>query len=198
MSMGNMSDLDMSDAEDLREGFKAVPPGDYQLYMESSERKTNKKETGEYLACVFVVAGGEYENSKIFCNFNLWNTNTEAVRIAKAQWRALCEAVLGQPNAINNDSASLHDNLFVAQVDNKPAYNKESGKNDHLTLRTNELVFRKGTLMSIKQYDTLMANVKDTPKVEPATQVPQQGQGIQVAPTVQPGQGSVPWNRSKK
>jgi hypothetical protein len=180
---GNLYDVDTSEASPLSEGFKAVPPGMYELFMESSDKKTTNDGEGEYLACVFVVGRGEHEGAKIFCNFNFWNKNQKAVDIAKSSWRALCEVTLGQPNAINNDSASLHNKLFVAEISNKPAYNKETGKNDHPTYRSNEIVFRKGTILSSKEYFAAQSQAKDEPKTE-AT--------VPTKP-VKPGAGKPPW-----
>jgi hypothetical protein len=139
--MARLDGIDTSTAEALREGFQPIPPGDYMLFMESSEKTETRDGNGEYLKCVFVVANGEFEGAKITANFNFWNQNQKAVDIAKSQWRALCEAVLNQPTAINNESSSLHNKIFIGQVSNKP-------RNDDATKRTNELVFLKGTIRS--------------------------------------------------
>lgn len=195
--MADLRDVDTSDAPELNEGFKAIPPGMYELYMESSERKTTSNGEGEYLACVFKVGRGDHENAKIFCNFNFWNKNPTAVEIAKSSWRAICEATLGQPNAINGESASLHNKLFVAEVENKPAYNKESKKNDHPTNRTNEIVFRKGTILNSKQYFTSQQQASKPATASGGSQEPQ-GQQTASAPaatTVKPGAGTAPWKK---
>lgn len=192
-------DVDTSDAEPLREAFIAIPPGEYQLYMESSEVASTS--TGnQMLKCVFAVATGQYEGTKVFCNFNLWNTNQKAVDIAKSQWRALCEATLGQPNALNNESSSLHNRIFIGELSNVPQQIKndkgEYVDNPDPTKRRNELVFRKGTIRDPK------TGIKQPPA---ATTAPVQTAGVaaqpnttQAKPTTQPvtpGSGPAPWDR---
>lgn len=192
--MVDMRDVDTSDAAGLSEGFKAVPPGFYPLYMESSEKKDTKDGKGAYLACIFKVATlDEYEGASIFCNFNFWNENQKAVEIAKSSWRAICEAALGQPTAINNESASLHNKLFVAEISNVPAYNKDTKKNDHPTMRSNEIIFRKGTIVNSKEYFE-QQKAKPTPAAQPAAQGSEAPTGT-TAPAVTPGKGARPWDK---
>ena len=189
---GNLLDIDTSDAQELSEGFVAIPPGEYPMYIESSDRKPTSNGAGEYLECTLIVASGEYEGAKIFARFNLWNQNQQAVDIAKSQWRALCEATLGQPNAINNDSGSLHNKMFMAQVANVPAYDKAT-KQDHPTRRTNEIVFRKGTVRSMQQAaltDAVDAGIKK------ATTVQAQGHANPPKGTAGTGgTGKPPWKK---
>ena len=199
--MSNLRDLDTSDAPELNEGFKVVPPGEYQLYMDSSERKATNDGQSEKLECVFVVAAGEYENSKIWCSFNLWNKSVDATNIAKAQWRAICEATVGQPDAPNKDSASLHNKIFFALVDNVAAYDKATGK-DHETKRKNEIVFRKGTIMSSKEWQAKQKAGQTAPAKTAETKTaeqPEQAQETKASPqpSVTPGKGLPPWKNKK-
>jgi hypothetical protein len=139
--MAQMQDVDTSNAEELNEGFTVFPPGEYILYMEASERKATNAGDGEYLSCTFTVAEGEFEGRKVFHMFNLWNKSQQATDIAKSQWKALCEAAVGQPNAPNGDSSSLHFKKFLGTVGVDPAKDNYAAKN--------KLIFRKGTVKSI-------------------------------------------------
>lgn len=196
---GNLHDIDTSDAPELGEGFKAFPPGEYQLYMESSEVKDTSKGDGRYLQCQFVVAAGDCEGSKVRCNFNFWNNNATAVEIARTQWRALCEATLFQPTALNNDSASLHNKIFFALVDNVPAYDKNTGK-DHATNRTNEIVFKKGTILSSQQWREKQKAPAQTKKPPAETKTQDTGgttapvaSAAEKPPAMTPGKGKPAW-----
>lgn len=203
--MAELGDVDMSDAKELGAGVKVLPPGEYQVYIESSERKATKKGDGELLECVLVVCNGEYENSKLYARFNLWNPNPQAVEIAKSQWRSFCEATLGQPNALNNDSTSLHSRPFYVLVDNLPAYNKDTGKNDHPTYRTNEIVFRKGTIRGLSSGPAAAPSIVKAaaPVVAQAAPVAATATVPSTAPAptqtaataVKPGTGTPPWKR---
>lgn len=188
--MADMRDVDMSDAGELSEGRKAIPPGDYQVYMEESERKTTSKGDGEMLACTFVVMGGEYEGAKIFHNFNFWNQNKQAVDISKASWRALCEATLGQPNALNNDSTSLHNKPFWAKIDNVAGRSKnaEGVYVEDPNKRVNELVFRKGTIRMIGA-QAPAAQAAPQAAAAPAAAAPA------ASKPVTPGVGKAPWKK---
>lgn len=146
--MANMQDLDMSDAGELREGFEPFPPGEYEMYLEESERKSTKANDGEYLNCTFVVKGGEFANRKVFHMFNLWNKSPDSVKGAKADWRALCEATTGQPSAPGGDSANLHYKPFIGTVGIEAAVMEN---NVQKYPAKNKMVFRKGTVRSLAE-----------------------------------------------
>lgn len=150
--MAQLHDLDMSDAGELREGFEPFPPGEYELYLEESERKSTKANDGEYLNCTFVVKNGEFANRKIFHMFNLWNKSPDSVKGAKADWRALCEATTGQPNAPGGDSSNLHYKPFIGTVAIEPATIENiNGVNVVKYPAKNKMVFRKGTIRSLAE-----------------------------------------------
>lgn len=140
--MASLSNIDMTDVQELGEGFRIVPPGEYQVYIEASEFKKTKKGDGEYLELVLVVADGDYEGAKIFVRLNLINPNQTTVDIAKSQLRALCEAIVNQPFV--NDSAMLHSRPFFALIDNVAMT-----KSDPNSKRSNEVIFRKGSIRSL-------------------------------------------------
>lgn len=182
--MALLSNIDMTDAQELGEGFRIVPPGEYQVYMESSDFKDTKAGTGKYLECVLVVADGEYEGAKIFVRLNLINPNQQAVDIAKSQLRALCEAIVGQPFV--NDSAMLHSRPFFALIDNV-AMNKD----DPNSKRSNEVVFRKGTIRSIN------SGAVPGLAAEPVQQKTTAPKVVATPAPVTPASGLPPWKQKK-
>ena len=149
--MGNLNDVDMSDAGELSEGFSVFPPGEYTLYLESSERKLTNDGEGEYLNCTFVVAEGEFKDRKIpFQMFNLWNKSQKTVEIAKQHWRALCEVTVGQSSAPGQDSASLHFKPFIGTVEVEPAVMTDTEPKTVKYPAKNKLVFKKGKIRSVQ------------------------------------------------
>lgn len=180
--MANLMQIDMSDAQELGAGFRVVPPGEYQVYIESSDFKKTKSGTGEFLELVLVVGDGEYEGAKIIVRLNLINSNQIAVDIAKSQLRALCEAIVGQPFV--NDSAMLHSRLFFALVDNV-AMNKD----DQNSKRSNEVIFRKGSIRSINSASVVK------PVVAAPVAMAQPVQQAAPDPVVTPGTGKPPWKK---
>lgn len=174
--MAELRNLDMNDAQELGEGFRIVPPGEYQLYIESSDIKNTKKGDGQYLELISVVVDEEYKGAKIFTRLNLWNNSQQAVDIAKSQLRALCEAIVGQPFV--NDSSMLHSRPFFALIDNV-AMNKD----DPNSKRSNELIFRKGSIRSINS------------NVVPVQAAVSQKQQEAKAETVKAGVGKPPWKK---
>lgn len=165
-------DIDTSDAGELNEGFEPFAPGEYTIYLENSERKATKNADGEYLNCIFVVAEGENKDRKIFHMFNLWNKSQQAVEIAKSQFRALCEATVGQPNAPGNDSASLHFKPFIATIVLKPAEGNFKAKN--------EIAFRKGQIRPVGVYAGA-----GQPQAQPQQQPAQQATVVPMVSTPQ-------------
>jgi len=182
--MANLSHIDMSDAQELGAGFRIVPPGEYQIYIENSEFKPTKdnkagKNNAEFLELTAVVADGEYEGAKIPIRLNLINPSQTTVDIAKSHLRALCEAIVGQPFV--NDSPQLHNRPFFALIDNVPM-----NKDDPNSKRSNEVVFRKGTIRSI------------TSTVVPvATAVAHKQQEVAQASVATPSSGLPPWKQKK-
>lgn len=200
--MADLHDIDTSNAEALRDGYTPVPPGDYTLLMESSDIEDAKTEGNKFLKCVFNIIGCEYEGAKIIVRFNFWNSNQKAVDIAKSQWRALCEATLGQPNALNGDSSSLHNKIFIGEVSNVA---RADGKQNAAgqVMRNNELVFNKGSIRSANDVGNrppvgstaAAAKAAAAPSsAPPAKAAPAQAAAPAAAAPV-PGQGKAPWKK---
>lgn len=190
--MASLQGLDMSDAEGLREGFTAVPPGEYQIYLDTSDRVSTSTAPNEMLKCTFVIAAGEYQNRKLFCNFNLWNSNQDAVRIAKSQWAAICFAALGQPPETVRDSSQLNSRIFFAEVANVSGQSKNSANkwvDDPEKPRRNEIVFNKDSIKSLNGY-TPTSPTAAKPVVSATS-----GGPVATETTSKPAASTPPWKR---
>lgn len=191
--MANLGTLNMDDAKELGEGFRIIPPGEYQVIMENSEwRDTKSKKDGtsqnEFLECRLLIIDGEYEGSTVICRLNLRNENQTAVEIAKSQFRALCEATLGQPVPLNNDSSSLHSRPFFVFIDNVPMT-----KDDPNSKRSNEVKFSKGSSPRSLQSGPAAQVVKAVAPV--VATVNQAAVQATPAPAVKPGVSTPPWKK---
>jgi len=93
--------------------FGAIPPGDYEAVISSSEMKATKDGTGQYLNLEIQIMNGQYQNRKIFEKLNLVNKNETAVQIAKGTLSAICRAV---GVLTPNDSSDLHHKPFLITV----------------------------------------------------------------------------------
>lgn len=74
-------------------GFEPIPAGYYLAHITNSDKKDAKTGNGWYLWFEFEIREGKYAGRKVWTNVNLGNSNAEAVRIANAQFSALCRAV---------------------------------------------------------------------------------------------------------
>lgn len=88
--------IDLSEFEfdkvPVQEGRFVLPAGEYvAAVIESEQRQTNSGD-GSYVRLTFEVLAGEHKGRRIWENFNLWNNNQDAVRIAKERMARLMRA----------------------------------------------------------------------------------------------------------
>lgn len=81
------------DPNDKPDNFEVLPAGAYTVKITGCGMKKTKAGDGEYLQVEMTVIEGEYANQKVFDRLNLANPNERAVKIARAQFAALREAV---------------------------------------------------------------------------------------------------------
>ena len=74
-SFGNLDSVES-------QSFEPLPKGHYRLRAIELEMKDTKNGDGAYLKATFEVMEGQYENRRIWQNFNLVNKNAKAVEIA--------------------------------------------------------------------------------------------------------------------
>jgi len=92
-----------------------VPAGEYPAIMIESEKVATKASDGHYLKTQWQIVKGEFQNRRIFCNFNLWlNPSKElAIQIGKGQFSECCRAV----NVLNpKDSSELHNKVCIVKL----------------------------------------------------------------------------------
>jgi hypothetical protein len=86
--------------------FEPIPAGKYIAAITASEMKPTKAGDGSYLELTFQVLDGEYKGRLLWDRLNLDNPNELAVKIARSQLAAVCQAVgVMTPN----DSQELHN-----------------------------------------------------------------------------------------
>ena len=104
--------FDSAGVEPVKE-FTLLPEGDYTLMITSSEIKTTKAGTGQYLALTIEVVDGAYSGRKLWENINFDNPNPTAVKIAKQTLAGIMSA-LGLVSV--NDTEELHDKPLVGKI----------------------------------------------------------------------------------
>lgn len=110
-----MADLNGFDARTVEPNtaFEAIPVGKYIAAITESEMKPTKAGTGSYLQLTFTVLDGDYKNRVLWARLNLHNPNATAVKIARSELSAICQAVgVLSPK----DSAELHNLPLVITV----------------------------------------------------------------------------------
>lgn len=73
--------------------FVPMPNAIYRVMVDSLEFKTTKAGTGKYVSAGFHVVEGDYENRKLFHNFNISNPNTTAENIGQSQFKKFLKAI---------------------------------------------------------------------------------------------------------
>jgi hypothetical protein len=102
---GNLSGFDARTVEPM-DSFEPIPAGKYLVAIIASEMKPTKAGTGSYLELQFQVLEGEYKGRLLWSRLNLDNPNELAVKIARSELAAICQAV---GVLTPNDSQELHD-----------------------------------------------------------------------------------------
>jgi len=169
--MPNLQGFDANAVEPVP-SFDPIPAGQYVAMIVASEEKTSQKGF-RYVVLEFEVLDGPYKGRKLWVNLNLYHTDPEAVKFARAELASICKAIgVLKPQ----DSVQLHNLPMLITV--KCANRKDTG----------ELQNR------IKSYASRSA--------APQGQFPQNqpGQPMQAPPTAMPPQTPAatappPWRR---
>lgn len=109
--MSNLSDVDISNVDATQNTYTPYPAGEYLMQVVSSERKTNKAGTGEYLEFQMDILDGEYMGRKYFERLNLWHPSENVRDIAMRQLKGLAMAT---GHATLKDSSDTHFVPFTA------------------------------------------------------------------------------------
>jgi hypothetical protein len=103
--MANLQGFDARTVEPMAP-FEPVPAAKYIVAIVASDMKPTKAGDGHYLELQFLVLDGEYKGRLLWDRLNLDNPNELAVKIARSQLAAVCQAV---GVLTPNDSHELHD-----------------------------------------------------------------------------------------
>lgn len=108
--------------------FAPIAADWYEAEIIKSELKTTKDKTGKYLSLCFKVLEGDHEGRMIFTNLNIVNKSDVAVKIARADLKAICEAI-GHSGELE-DSEDLHNIPLAMKVSVKPETSQWPAKNE--------------------------------------------------------------------
>ncbi len=108
--------------------FKPIEAGWYAAEIVKSELKTTAKKDGKYLALCFRIIDGEHEGRLVFSNLNIVNPNKTAVKIARGDLKAICDAVgfIGELE----DTVDIHNKPLKIKVTVKPETPQWPAKNE--------------------------------------------------------------------
>ena len=100
--------------------LEVLPPGKYVAQIVSSDMRTTKHGTGQYLFLEIDVLEGPHQGRKLFDRLNLVNASKTTVEIAQRTLSAICHAT-GRLQV--QDSEELHLIPFLAVVTVQPPKN---------------------------------------------------------------------------
>lgn len=108
--------------------FEPIPAAWYYAEVIKSKMNQTKDKKGQYLSLGFKVLEGEKEGRIIFTNLNLVNKSDVAVKIAKADLKAICTAIEFEGDL--EDSEDLHNRPMYIKVSVKPETDQWPSKNE--------------------------------------------------------------------
>jgi hypothetical protein len=108
---------------DAMGGFEVYPAGIYPAMMISASRKEAKTPGNYFLECTYQFIEGDYAGKKFTSRLNLWNSNAQAVEIAKRELKSL-RIALGVSDHDGSTQSFLHKpvllNITVKSRKDKP------------------------------------------------------------------------------
>lgn len=93
--------------------FDALPAGDYKVSVESCEYGDNKSGNGKLIKLKLSVLGGEFENRKLFHNFNIQHPNKTAQSIGQGDFARFLLAIKHGPINLDEVGKLVDKNLVV-------------------------------------------------------------------------------------
>lgn len=122
-----------------------IPAGMYQAIITASGGDPNDERTGEdglvssrsgkgrYLPMTFEIINGEYKGRQIFKNFNLENSNEQAVKIAQSEIKELLQAVgwdFASKPCGPDDTSEIHMIPLTLQIITRVNKNTDDEQNE--------------------------------------------------------------------
>lgn len=118
--MTDLSDVNMEGVQPLSES-QELPVGTYLVRVEDTEKKETKEKFGDdgqklppnfYLQFAMKAYGGDHDGQTEFVRLNLWNTNQQAVNIAKSELKSIQQAT----GVVSANSDHYHSKWLVMEV----------------------------------------------------------------------------------
>lgn len=116
-----------ADEHDEKMDFPALPAGEYQARIKSSEMIENSKKTGSYVKFIFEIIEEKFGGRLLFANLNLVHTNPTAVEIAEQDLAAICRAC-GKVSI--DDTDELHGEELILKITVRAATSAFAESND--------------------------------------------------------------------
>lgn len=176
----NLFAVDTTGVEEMG-GYEVYPAGIYPAMMISASRKEARNQGNYFLECVYQFIEGEYAGKKFTSRLNLWNSNAEAVGIAKRELKSL-RVALGVSDQDGSTQSFLHKPLLL---------------NIGVKQRTDKPDQAENRLIKIEPYGAVPTTAPAAPQWQPPQ--PPAGQPVQsgvvsyAAPPAQPVQMPQQW-----
>lgn len=117
-----------ADPNDIAGDYTTVPPGEYVVRVEASDKKDAKKAGNAFIELTLLILEGPEAGRKLTDRINLWNDNPKAVEIARRSLNAVCAAV---GKLTISDTTELHGTPIIAVVkveEGKPYQDTQTGE----------------------------------------------------------------------
>lgn len=108
--------------------FAPLPADWYLAEITKSELKTTKDKSGKYIALSLKILEGDHEGRIVYSNLNIVNKSDIAVKIAKADLKAICSSV-GFEGELE-DTEDLHNIPMAIKLSVKPETSQWPAKNE--------------------------------------------------------------------
>lgn len=108
--------------------FAPIPAGWYLAEIVKTELKDTRDKAGKYISVAVKVIEGEHEGRLVYTNLNIVNKSPQAVAIANADLKAICQAV-GHEDELE-DTEDLHNIPMFVKVSLKPETPNWPAKNE--------------------------------------------------------------------
>ena len=106
-------------------GFDVLPPGTYSVQVDAAELQETKDGEGAYIKTTFTIISENYNNRKLFHNFNIKNKSEEAVKIGLSEIKALIVA-----SGASTTKITSPEQIIGLECDVKIKVVKEEGYED--------------------------------------------------------------------
>jgi hypothetical protein len=116
--MADLTGFDYNRDAEPQESYDPIPSGEYVAQVVDSDIKDTKNGTGKYIKLTWEIIDGEYTGRKLFENYNIINSNPQAVEIGERQWAAV-QAACGKYAV--TDTEEVHAIPCFVKVGIRPA-----------------------------------------------------------------------------